>query len=252
MTSSESIGARQGPTPTRGADEERQLAGFYVGAGLYGIEIMRIKEVIQAAPHPIRPVPLAPAIVEGVIQLRGVVIPVVDLRRRFGTGVDEAVLKKVGDTSFEELTCIGYNPATEILTAIVRIKQQSGYGGDACTDGSQEYVRFYLDYGDGTWVDHGVAGFVDAGGAALGGGESVQGRGRCRLWGHRKIHRTTTSRRGTTSSSSSSSSGSSSKALKTACSMRLARSSSLKTLGYVLRSLPLTFMSVTRDRMIFA
>ncbi|MEZ4427604.1 MAG: chemotaxis protein CheW [Nannocystaceae bacterium] len=93
MTSSESIGARQGPTPTRGADEERQLAGFYVGAGLYGIEIMRIKEVIQAAPHPIRPVPLAPAIVEGVIQLRGVVIPVVDLRRRFGTGVDEAVVR---------------------------------------------------------------------------------------------------------------------------------------------------------------
>ena len=73
--------------------------------------------------------------------------------------IPKAVLKKVGDTSFEELTCIGYNPATEILTAIVRIKQQSGYGGDACTDGSQEYVRFYLDYGDGTWVDHGVAGF---------------------------------------------------------------------------------------------
>ncbi|MCA9718032.1 MAG: chemotaxis protein CheW, partial [Myxococcales bacterium] len=54
---------------------------------MYGIEIMRIKEVIQAAPHPVRPVPLAPDIVEGVIQLRGVVIPVVDLRRRFGTEV---------------------------------------------------------------------------------------------------------------------------------------------------------------------
>lgn len=73
--------------------------------------------------------------------------------------IPKAVLKKVGDTSFEELTCIGYNPATEILTAIVRIKQQSGYGGDACTNGSEEFVRFYLDYGDGTWVDHGVAGF---------------------------------------------------------------------------------------------
>lgn len=75
-------------------------------------------------------------------------------------GIPKAVLKKVGDTSFEELTCIGYNPDTEILTAIVRIKQQSGYGGDACTDGSQEYVRFYLDYGDGSWVDHGVTGFT--------------------------------------------------------------------------------------------
>lgn len=71
-------------------DEDLKLAGFFVGPGLYGIEIMRIKEVIQARPYPIRPVPYAPAIVEGVIQLRGVVIPVVDLRRRFGAPVDPA------------------------------------------------------------------------------------------------------------------------------------------------------------------
>ena len=72
-------------------DEDLKLAGFFVGPGLYGIEIMRIKEVIQARPYPIRPVPYAPAIVEGVIQLRGVVIPVVDLRRRFGAPVDPAI-----------------------------------------------------------------------------------------------------------------------------------------------------------------
>ena len=71
-------------------DEDLKLAGFFVGPGLYGIEIMRIKEVIQARPYPIRPVPYAPAIVEGVIQLRGVVIPVVDLRRRFGAPIDPA------------------------------------------------------------------------------------------------------------------------------------------------------------------
>lgn len=74
-----------------GPEEELKLAGFYVGHGLYGIDIMRIKEVIQAAPYRVRPVPQAPAIVEGVIQLRGVVIPVVDLRRRFGVDVDPAV-----------------------------------------------------------------------------------------------------------------------------------------------------------------
>ncbi len=70
------------------SDEALKLAGFYVGSGLYGIEIMRIKEVIQAKPYPVRPVPHAPDIVEGVIALRGVVIPVVDLRRRFGTEID--------------------------------------------------------------------------------------------------------------------------------------------------------------------
>ena len=72
----------------RAVDDDLKLAGFYVGGGLYGIDIMRIKEVIQAAPYRIREVPQAPAIVEGVIQLRGVVIPVVDLRRRFGVAVD--------------------------------------------------------------------------------------------------------------------------------------------------------------------
>lgn len=84
----------------------------------------------------------------------------------FGTleGLDikdlpKAELKKLGDTSFEELTCIGYNPDTRVLTAIVRVKQGSGYSGGPCTNGSDEFVRFYLDYGDGTWVDHGMAGF---------------------------------------------------------------------------------------------
>ena len=69
------------------------------------------------------------------------------------------VLKKIGDKTFEELTCVGHNPGTNILTAIVEVKKGSGYLGDGCTDGSREYVRFYLDYGNGIWVDHGVASF---------------------------------------------------------------------------------------------
>lgn len=59
------------------------LAGFYLGDGLYGIDIMKIKEVIQASPYEVRRVPHAPAMIEGVIELRGVVIPVMDLRSRF-------------------------------------------------------------------------------------------------------------------------------------------------------------------------
>ncbi|RDK88271.1 hypothetical protein C8D94_101140 [Marinirhabdus gelatinilytica] len=61
------------------------------------------------------------------------------------------------NTSFEELACIGYNPAFSELTATVRIKRASGYSGQLCTQGSQEYVRFYLDYEDGAgWQDMGV------------------------------------------------------------------------------------------------
>jgi purine-binding chemotaxis protein CheW len=66
-----------------------KLAGFRVGGDAYAIDIMRIKEVIDARPHSVRPVPHAPALIEGVIQLRGVVIPVIDLRKRFGLAVAE-------------------------------------------------------------------------------------------------------------------------------------------------------------------
>lgn len=72
------------------SDDQLKLAGFHVGDGLYGIDIMRIKEVIQARPYPVRRVPHAPRIVEGVIQLRGVVIPVIDMRTRFGVTIDDA------------------------------------------------------------------------------------------------------------------------------------------------------------------
>ncbi|MCX4245789.1 chemotaxis protein CheW [Paraliomyxa miuraensis] len=73
--------------------DELKLAGFFVGGALYGIDIMRIKEVIQARPYPVRPVPHAPRIVEGVIQLRGVVIPVIDLRKRFRAAFEEELTR---------------------------------------------------------------------------------------------------------------------------------------------------------------
>jgi len=63
------------------ARKEIQLACFKVGDQMYALDILRIKEVIR--PQKLTPVPKAPEFVEGVINLRGAVIPVVDLRRRF-------------------------------------------------------------------------------------------------------------------------------------------------------------------------
>jgi len=62
--------------------KEIQLACFRIGTELYGLDIMRIREIIR--PQKLTAVPRAPAFIEGVINLRGVVIPVVDMRRRFG------------------------------------------------------------------------------------------------------------------------------------------------------------------------
>jgi hypothetical protein len=62
----------------------------------------------------------------------------------------------VTNTTYEELTCIGFNPATNKLEATIQIKRDTGYGGNLCQSGSQEYVRFFVDYGGG-WVDVGAA-----------------------------------------------------------------------------------------------
>jgi purine-binding chemotaxis protein CheW len=62
--------------------EVKQLISFTVGAEEYGIELLRVKEVIRM--RQITWLPKAPACVKGIINLRGDVIPIVDLRDRFG------------------------------------------------------------------------------------------------------------------------------------------------------------------------
>jgi hypothetical protein len=64
-------------------------------------------------------------------------------------------------TFFEELTCVGYNPENNDLMAVVQIKQIEGYGGGPCGGGTQEYVRFFVDYErNGTWINEGVVSFI--------------------------------------------------------------------------------------------
>lgn len=81
--------------------DERQLVVFQLGAEFYGVDIARVHEIIRL--QTITRVPRAPAFVEGVINLRGKVIPVVDLRRRFGlessehTRASRIVVVEIGD-----------------------------------------------------------------------------------------------------------------------------------------------------------
>ena len=78
-----SMGGKEGKYLTFSLDNEQ-----------YGIGILKIKEIIGMIP--ITPVPRTPEYVKGVINLRGKVIPVIDLRQRFGMGV----------VDYTERTCI--------------------------------------------------------------------------------------------------------------------------------------------------
>lgn len=66
----------------------------------------------------------------------------------------------IGNTKYEEIECVGFNPDFDRLEAVVLIKKSSGYGGGICSNGSPEYVRFYLSYdGGSTWKDQGITSF---------------------------------------------------------------------------------------------
>jgi purine-binding chemotaxis protein CheW len=76
------------------SDKEGKYLTFSLANEDYGIGILKIKEIIGMMP--ITKVPRCPEFVKGVINLRGKVIPVLDLRMRFGVDAAE----------YTERTCI--------------------------------------------------------------------------------------------------------------------------------------------------
>ena len=62
--------------------KDLHLVGFRVGRETFGVPIAMVREIVRVPE--ITAVPNAPDHVEGVINLRGKIVPVVDLRRRFG------------------------------------------------------------------------------------------------------------------------------------------------------------------------
>jgi purine-binding chemotaxis protein CheW len=72
-----------------GAQQERmQLVSFNLDDEEYGVEVLKVREIIRM-PNITR-VPNTPPYVEGVINLRGKVIPVISLRKRFSLNAAEA------------------------------------------------------------------------------------------------------------------------------------------------------------------
>src|SRR2546422_6501328 len=67
--------------PAPAADGPQYLT-FRLGAEEYGVEILKVQEIKSYSP--ITPVPNTPRAVKGVMNLRGRIIPVVDLRLKFG------------------------------------------------------------------------------------------------------------------------------------------------------------------------
>jgi purine-binding chemotaxis protein CheW len=78
----------------KSGEREGKYLSFFLNHEEYGIGILKVKEIIGMMP--ITLVPQTPSYVKGVVNLRGRVIPVIDLRSRFGMETAE----------YTERTCI--------------------------------------------------------------------------------------------------------------------------------------------------
>ena len=94
---------------------EEQLVTFGLGGEEFGVDIMRVQEIIRIPP--VTRVPNSPLYVEGVINLRGNIIPVINLRKRFGmdsaeeTDLSRIIVLQVEDKVFG----IRVDAVTEVL-----------------------------------------------------------------------------------------------------------------------------------------
>lgn len=82
------------PEAKRVARRDEQLLTFLIGRDEYGISILRVREIAEY--RPLTPVPMRPEWMRGVMNLRGTVVPVVDLASKLG----------LGSTAISRLTCL--------------------------------------------------------------------------------------------------------------------------------------------------
>lgn len=119
--------------------KEGKYLTFALANEEYGLEILKVKEIIGYMP--ITAVPQMPFHVKGVINLRGQVIPVIDLRAKFGmetTDVTEETCIIVVETSQNGRTFntgIVVDRVQEVLDIEASaIEDTPQFGGDVCTD----------------------------------------------------------------------------------------------------------------------
>lgn len=119
----------------------RKFLTFCLGTEEYGIEILKVREIIGMMP--ITPVPRTPEYIRGVVNLRGKVIPVVDLRLKFG-------MPAVAQT---EETCVIVVQAggVEMGTIVDKVSEVTDIASDNIEDtpffGSDVHTEYILGLG---------------------------------------------------------------------------------------------------------
>jgi len=120
-----------------------KLAGKYLtfrlGEEEYGLEILKVQEIIQM--QAVTRVPRTPAYVGGVINLRGKVIPVIDLRKKLGLPAVEntdktcIIVVQIGSDAGKIVTGIIIDEVKEVLdVAAENIEETPDFGSSINTE----------------------------------------------------------------------------------------------------------------------
>jgi purine-binding chemotaxis protein CheW len=116
-------------------DDQVTLGTFEVGGRVVAIDVSYVREVVRW--QPVTPLPNSPVLIEGVVDLRGAVVPVVDLCRALnGTPLESSTKTRIVVTEVDGLVVgLGVDAAIEVLQVDAtsmedspKLATQAGYG----------------------------------------------------------------------------------------------------------------------------
>lgn len=120
------------------ASEPQQVVVFDLSGEIYALDIAFVHEIIRI--QPVTPVPGSAEYIEGLINLRGRVVPVVDLRKRFGLPI-----RATGDRSriivvqvSDDIVGVVVDAVSEVITVTADILEPAGR---VVTGLDAEYIR---------------------------------------------------------------------------------------------------------------
>lgn len=119
-------------------EETIQIVSFKLGEEEYGVDVFQIREIVTLDKGITR-VPKSPNFVEGVINLRGDIIPIVDLRKRFGLSLpsmglnSRVIIVEIG----EEASRVGM--IVDAVIGVSRIPKSSIQDAPSITKGIDAY-----------------------------------------------------------------------------------------------------------------
>ena len=101
---------------------ERQVVALHLGEEIYGVNIASIHTVLT--PQPITAVPNVPGYVRGVMNLRGRILPVLDLRTRFGLPPLEADRQKLSRIVIVEAGGLTAGLIVDAVSEVLKISSE--------------------------------------------------------------------------------------------------------------------------------